>query len=72
MGGKIGENSLNRVDYFDPIKKKWILGTPMELDRIRPTVSEDRGNLYVYSANSVERYDPVSNAWTVSELSCYN
>lgn len=72
VGGKIGETgpSLNRVDYFDPVKNKWTLGTPMSFDRIRPTVSEDKGFLYVHSNNSLERYDPASNTWMVRNL-CY-
>lgn len=71
VGGKIGEDSsaLHRVDYFEPTKNKWILGTPMIFDRIRPTVSEDKGFLYAYSTNSLERYDPALNSWMVSELS---
>lgn len=68
VGGRIREDgpSLNRVDVFDPIKNKWTLGTPMAFDRIRPTLSEDNGFLYVYSANSLERYDPAVNSWMVS------
>lgn len=68
VGGRIREDgpSLNRVDVFDPIKNKWTLGTPMAFDRIRPTLSEHNGFLYVYSANSLERYDPAVNSWMVS------
>lgn len=67
VGGRVGEDgpSLNRVDYFDPSKNKWTLGTPMAFDRIRPTLSEDKGFLYVYSTNSLERYDPSVNSWMV-------
>ncbi|KAJ6632845.1 Kelch-like protein diablo [Pseudolycoriella hygida] len=70
VGGKIGENgpSLNRVDYFDPTKNKWTLGTPTAFDRIRPALSEDKGFLYVYSSNSLERYDPSVNSWMVRSI----
>lgn len=70
VGGKTGEDgpSLNRVDCFDPIKNKWTLGTPMAYDRISPTLSEDKGFLYVYSTNSLERYDPAENSWMVRKF----
>lgn len=68
VGGRIRDDgpSLNRVDCFDPSKNKWTVGTPMAFDRNRPTLSEDKGFLYVYSTNSLERYDPTANSWMVS------
>lgn len=67
IGGNFGEANptSNRVDYFDPSKNKWIAGTPMAFNRLRPTLSEAKGFLYVYSSKYLERYDPVANSWMV-------
>lgn len=40
----------------------------MAFDRVRPTLSESNGFLYVYSANYLERYDPSMNSWMVSKM----
>lgn len=43
----------------------------MAFDRIRPTLSESKGFLYVYSANYLERYDPSVNSWMVGKPTFY-
>ncbi|XP_055345791.1 kelch-like protein 2 [Paramacrobiotus metropolitanus] len=81
IGGIVsGQETLNRVDAYDPSTNQWIKKCDMNTKRYRPGVSVLDNKIYVLGgekyldnhSSEIEFYDEAADTWTVhkSELPC--
>ncbi|KFV52802.1 hypothetical protein N341_06758 [Tyto alba] len=67
-----GQKGLKNCDVFDPVTKSWTSCAPLNIRRHQSAVCELGGYLYIMGGaeswnclNSVERYNPENNTWTL-------
>lgn len=59
------DSILDSVECYDPAKNEWLEIANMNHQRANFALVELKGNLYAMGYHrSIERYDPVQDAWT--------